>query len=91
VVALALLIGSAQLSFAAVTVTATKDDGIPAATKKNPGDPVTYTIQINSTGITDATGVQLTDPPATNTADVANTLNVTSNFGLRGKGTAGYE
>ena len=61
--ALALLVASAQLSSAAVTVTATNDDGVtPNSTKKNPGDNVTYTIQINSTGTTDATGVTLTDP-----------------------------
>ena len=75
--AIALLMASAQLSSAAVTVTATNDDGVPAATKKNPGDTVTYTIQINSTGGTDATGVTLTDPTAANTSEVAGSLNVT--------------
>ena len=69
--AIALLMASAQLSSAAVTVTATNDDGIAAATKKNPGDNVTYTIQINSTGTNDATGVTLTDPTAANTSEVA--------------------
>ena len=58
------------------TVTATKDDGIPAATKVNPGDNVTYTIQINATGSA-ATGVTLTDPTAANTSEVAGSLNVT--------------
>ena len=43
-VAIALLVASAQLSSAAVTVTATNDDGVtPNSTKKNPGDNVTYT------------------------------------------------
>ena len=69
---------SAQLSSAAVTVTATNDDGVtPNSTKKNPGDNVTYTIQINSTGTTDATGVTLTDPTAANTSEVAGSLNAT--------------
>ncbi len=77
VLALALLVVSAQLSSAAVTVTATNDDGVPAATKKNPGNNVTYTIQINSTGTTDATGVTFTDATAANTTEVAGSLNVT--------------
>ena len=77
VVAVALLIVTAHVSSAAVNVTATNDDGVPAATKKNPGDNVTYTIQINSTGTTDATGVTLTDPTAANTSEVAGSLNVT--------------
>ena len=74
-VALALLVASAQLS-SAQTVTATKDDGIPAATKVNPGANVNYTIQINATGSA-ATGVTLTDPTAVNTSEVAGSLNVT--------------
>ena len=61
-VGLALLIASASIS-SAQTVTATKDDGLPAATKVNPGANVNYTIQINAT-VSDATGVTLTDPTA---------------------------
>ena len=76
-IAAALLVASASVSSAAVTVTATNDDGVPAATKKNPGDNVTYTIQINSTGTTDATGVTFTDATAANTTEVAGSLNVT--------------
>ena len=49
---------------------------LPAATKVNPGDNVTYTIQINAT-VSDATGVTLTDPTAANTSEVAGSLNVT--------------
>ena len=60
----------------AQTVTATNDDGVPATTKKNPGDNVTYTIQINATGSA-ATGLTLTDPTAANTSEVAGSLNVT--------------
>jgi Bacterial Ig domain len=75
--AIALLLVSAQLSSAQVTVTATNDDGVPTATKKNPGDTVVYTIQINSTGASAATGVTLTDPTAANTSEVAGSLNAT--------------
>ncbi len=59
-------------------ITATQDDGVPAATRKMVGETVTYTIQINSTGSNDATGVTLTDPTAANTSEVAGSLNVTS-------------
>lgn len=64
VVALALLIGSAQLSSA----------GNVTATRRNPGDRVTDGIQINSIRSNDAIGVQLPNPPAANTVGVAGTL-----------------
>src|SRR4051812_13345390 len=52
----------------AVTVTATLDDGVtPNTTKKNPGDSILYTAQINSTGTTDATGVNFTTTLDANT------------------------
>ena len=75
--AIALLVASASISSAQVVVSATNDDGVPTATKKNPGDTVTYTIQINSTGASAATGVTLTDPTAANTSEVAGSLNAT--------------
>ena len=66
----------AQLA-SAQTVTATKDDGVnPLGAKKNPGETVNYTIQINATG-SNATGVTLTDPTDANTSEVAGSLNVT--------------
>jgi len=60
-VCVALSAATAPSVLAVPTITVTKDDGVPAATKKNPGDIVTYTNTITNTG-TDATGVQFTDP-----------------------------
>ncbi len=49
----------------APTITATKDDGIAAATPVAPGGTITYTVNVNNTGTTspadDATGVVFTD------------------------------
>ncbi|MFN2622993.1 MAG: beta strand repeat-containing protein, partial [Chthoniobacterales bacterium] len=64
-------------AIAAPAITATKDDGIPAATKKNPGDTINYTISIsnsNAGGTTDALGMTLTDATPANTTDVAGSL-----------------
>src|SRR5438270_3273477 len=58
----------------APAITATKDDGIPAGTKKNPGDTIPYTISISNTGTADATGVTLTDATPANTTDVGGSL-----------------
>ena len=75
VVALALLVASASISSAAVTVTATNDDGVPAATRKLQGDTVNYTTVISNTAAivagnaNDATGVMLTNPTPLNTVD----------------------
>ncbi|HEX8076971.1 MAG TPA: Ig-like domain-containing protein, partial [Chthoniobacterales bacterium] len=60
----------ASQAFAAPVITATKDDGVPAATKKNPGDQITYTIGIGNSG-SDATNVTLTDGTPANTTDVS--------------------
>ena len=46
----------------APSITATKSDGTPAATKVLPGSTVTYTNTITNSGIGAATGVQFTDP-----------------------------
>jgi len=62
---------------AAVTITITKDDGLPAATRKAAGDTVIYTNTISSTGTTDATGVQFKDPDVAHTTYVANSLTAT--------------
>ncbi|HZN01821.1 MAG TPA: Ig-like domain-containing protein, partial [Pyrinomonadaceae bacterium] len=49
----------------APTITATKDDGIAAATTVAPGGTITYTVNVNNTGTTsptdDATGVVFSD------------------------------
>ncbi len=64
--------------FAAPTITATQDDGTPAATRKLVGDTVTYTTTISNTAAVivgstanDASGVQLTNPTPANTTEVA--------------------
>ena len=62
---------------AAVTITITKDDNVPAATRKAAGDTVTYTNTISSTGTTDATGVQFKDPDVVHTSYVVDSLTAT--------------
>ncbi|HEX8679072.1 MAG TPA: hypothetical protein VF683_03895, partial [Chthoniobacterales bacterium] len=63
-------------ALAAPTITATQDDGTPAATRKAVGDTITYTTTISNTAAVildstanDATGVQLTNPTPANTND----------------------
>ena len=62
---------------AAVVVTATKDDGVPAATRKLGGNTVTYTNTITNTGGIDATGVQFLDPDVAHAGYVLNSLKAT--------------
>ena len=73
VIALALLVATAQLASAVPTITATQDDGVPAATRKLQGDTVNYTTVISNTAAigagNDATGVTLTNATPTNTTD----------------------
>ncbi len=57
------------------TVTATKSADTSA--RKNQGDSIVYTITVANSGTADALGVTLTDAAPANTADVANTLDVT--------------
>lgn len=61
---------------AAPIISATQDDGTPAATRKAVGDTITYTTTISNTAAVvvgstanDATGVQLTNPTPANTTD----------------------
>ena len=58
------------------TITATRSDGTPAATKKNPGDTVTYTSVISNTGGASAAGVTFTDPDVSGAAVQSSTLKV---------------
>ncbi|GEP42658.1 hypothetical protein BGE01nite_19490 [Brevifollis gellanilyticus] len=67
---------SGSLSAQAPNITATKSDGTPAATKKNPGDTVTYTNTISNTGTANATGVTFTDPDVNGSAVQMSTLKV---------------
>src|ERR1043166_1743835 len=66
--------------FAAPAGTATKDDGVAAATRKVSGSTITYTNQINNTAPVgagnDATGVTFTDPDVLHTA-LTGTVKVT--------------
>lgn len=58
-------------------ITTTRTDGTPAATKKNPGETVTYTSVIsNAPGAGAATGVQFTDPDVAGAAVVASSVKV---------------
>ena len=78
--ALALLCAVIPGAFAAPTITATQDDGVPAANRIPVGGVVTYTTTINNTAPVgagnDATGVQLTNPTPLNTTD-SGTVRVT--------------
>ena len=56
-------------------VTATKDDNVPAATRKLAGDTVTYTNKITNSGA-DVTGVQFQDPDVAHTT-LTGTVKVT--------------
>ena len=60
----------------APNITATKSDGTLAATKKNPGDTVTYTSVISNTGSANATGVTFADPDVNGSAVQQSTLKV---------------
>lgn len=65
---------------AAPSVSAEKDDGIDAGTRKRAGDTITYTVTIsNSSGeeVTDALGVTLTDNTPAHTELVAGSVKVT--------------
>ncbi len=58
------------------TVTATKDDGTPAATKVPAGGTVNYTNTITNTGSNAATNLSITDPDITNASMVPGSLQV---------------
>jgi len=67
---------SGSLLAQAPNISVTKSDGTPAATKKNPGDTVTYTNTITNSGIGAATGVNFTDPDVVGSAVQNGTLKV---------------
>src|SRR5262249_11727927 len=56
------------------TITATKDDGIPLTTYKNPGDTLQYTVVVANTGNTSATNVVYSDALDPNTTLVAGSV-----------------
>ncbi|MEY2512568.1 MAG: hypothetical protein QOE26_3331, partial [Verrucomicrobiota bacterium] len=56
------------------SITATQDDGVPAATIKSPSDTITYTMAITNTGGSAATNVVLAEPTPNNTSEVAGSL-----------------
>ncbi|MGC4016902.1 MAG: Ig-like domain-containing protein [Luteolibacter sp.] len=58
-------------------ITATKDDGVPSATRKLKGESVTYTNTISNTGTSAASNVQFADPDVTDTTVVAGSLKAT--------------
>lgn len=59
------------------SVSATLDDGTPAATRKLPGDTIDYTVVINNAaGATTATGVTFTEATPGQTTMVAGSVNV---------------
>ena len=68
-----ILLLSLPAAHAAPAIVATQDDGTPAATRKVPGDTITYTTVITNTAAVgagnDATGVLLTNPTPANTTD----------------------
>lgn len=70
------LAAAAGLQAQAPAISATKSDGLPATTKKNPGDTVTYTHVISNTGSGSATGVNFTDPDVSGSAVQMGTLKV---------------
>lgn len=74
--AFAALAFSGNLAAQAPNVTATKSDGTPATTKKNPGDTVTYTNVITNTGTANANGVNFTDPDVNGSVVQMSTLKV---------------
>ncbi|BCU78627.1 hypothetical protein llg_33420 [Luteolibacter sp. LG18] len=64
---------------AAPAITATKDDGVAAGTRKLPGSTVTYTNTITNTSGTDAaTGVTYTDPDDANAPTDTSTVSATA-------------
>jgi hypothetical protein len=60
-----------------ITITATKDDGVPALTKKRGGDTVTYTNTISNTAGPDAANVQFIDPDVAHSNYVDGSLKAT--------------
>ena len=73
-----LVIASCAHAGAAVgSVTATKDDGVPAATRKAAGSTVTYTNTITNGTAADVTGVQFLDPDVAHAGYVALSLKAT--------------
>lgn len=54
--------------FAAPVITATKNDNVPAATKKPAGSTVTYKTTITNNGDVTGAGMNFTDPNVANTA-----------------------
>ncbi len=64
---------ASQNLFAVPAITATQDDGTPAATRKLVGETITYTTTITNTAAigagNDATSLILTNPTPTNTTD----------------------
>jgi hypothetical protein len=73
---LAVLFAASSLQAQAPKISVTKSDGTPAATKKNPGDTVTYTNTITNSGPGPATGVAFTDPDMAGAAVQNGTLKV---------------
>ena len=71
---LAVFVLGAPSASLAQSVSATMDDGTPAATYKVLGDTIPYTVVITNSGGADATGVTLTDPTPTNTTLVPGSL-----------------
>ncbi|HEY8962308.1 MAG TPA: hypothetical protein VIM57_08890, partial [Luteolibacter sp.] len=59
-------------------ITATKDDGVPQATRKNPGDTVTYTNVITNGDGVPMTGVTFTDPDDPNAPTNPTSVNATA-------------
>lgn len=62
---------------ASPVVTATKDDGVPAATQMAAGSTITYTNTITNSGGSDATGVAFNDPDVTHTTLVPGSVKIT--------------
>jgi uncharacterized repeat protein (TIGR01451 family) len=59
-------------------ITATKDDGVPQGTRKNPGDTVTYTNVITNGDGVPMTGVTFTDPDDSNAPTDPSSVNATA-------------
>jgi hypothetical protein len=59
-------------------ITATKDDGVPQGTRKNPGDTVTYTNVITNGDGVPMTSVTFTDPDDPNASTNPTSVNATA-------------
>lgn len=71
-----LLLTSGLLPAQTTSVTATKDDGTPAATKKPAGSTVTYSNTITNTGANAATNLSFADPDITNATLVSGSIHI---------------